>query len=385
MAPGLVLEGLKELDPNSTVLDPMAGSGTVLRQAIDLGHIARGFDLDPLAVLMAKVWTTPVSAETIDTLYEKLKRVSEGLDPDDIRLPWIDDDEETTAFVEYWFADKQRAELRCLAYAIDQLASNELTDVEAAALDVLRLNVSRIIVTKEQAASLARDTSHSRPHKVASVSEYDVVDGYERSLKQIKQRLTETPPAYSASVSLGDARNLQLVETASVDAVFTSPPYLNAIDYLRGHRLALVWLGKRLSELRTIRSDSIGAERALEDQWVDKAIESVARTIVAKDALPPRYQRMVDRYARDLAMLMGEVRRALKPSGLATLVVGNSCLKGTFIDNAGGVVAAASALGLCLAAKSERELPQRSRYLPVSGGALDKRMRTETVLSFSVA
>jgi len=45
--------------------------------------------------------------------------------------------------------------------------------------------------------------------------------------------------------------------------VLTSPPYLNAIDYLRGHRLALVWLGHELGPLKEIRANSVGAERAI--------------------------------------------------------------------------------------------------------------------------
>jgi tRNA G10 N-methylase Trm11 len=61
MAPELALETLSKLKKNSLVLDPMAGSGTVLRDATELGHRAIGFDVDPLAVLMARVWTTPVS------------------------------------------------------------------------------------------------------------------------------------------------------------------------------------------------------------------------------------------------------------------------------------------------------------------------------------
>ena len=39
-----------------------------------------------------------------------------------------------------------------------------------------------------------------------------------------------------------------------------SPPYLTAIDYLRGHRLALVWFGSGILDQRSVRAGSIGAE-----------------------------------------------------------------------------------------------------------------------------
>jgi len=66
MAPGLALDSLTSLQAGSVVLDPMSGSGTVVRQASDLGLNGYGFDLDPLAVLMSNVWTTQVDDQDTD-------------------------------------------------------------------------------------------------------------------------------------------------------------------------------------------------------------------------------------------------------------------------------------------------------------------------------
>jgi hypothetical protein len=76
----------------------------------------------------------------------------------------------------------------------------------------------------------------------------------------------------------------------------------------------------------------------------------------------------------------------LKPEGKAILIVGNSCLNGQFIRNPEGVTRAGKMVGLRLRAKVERELPHRNRYLPMPSageGPLGKRMRTETILTFS--
>src|SRR6266446_1624637 len=66
-------------------------------------------------------------------------------------------------------------------------------------------------------------------------------------------------PQPSARIERADARYLP-VRTASTDYVITSPPYLNAIDYLRGHRLSLVWMGHSVDTIREIRSESVGSE-----------------------------------------------------------------------------------------------------------------------------
>jgi hypothetical protein len=381
MAPGLALDSLVALPTGSRVLDPMAGSGTVLRQAIQLGHEAQGFDVDPLAVLMSSVWTRKVDDELIGRLYERLCFLAADVQSE-VQLPWIDN--ETASFIDYWFAPQQREQLTKLAFGLHLLSSEVTQPEEEAAQNVLRLSLSRIIVTKEQAASLARDTSHSRPHRVATTSKYDVMTGYSRALRSLRDRLKDQPTS-NANVSLGDARNLKAVETDSIDVVVTSPPYLNAIDYLRGHRLALVWLGWPLGQLRTIRSGSIGAERAREKKPMTAEQDPIVAAMLGQEELSTRHRGMVERYAEDLRSMLAEVSRVLTLTGRAVFVVGNSCLKGSFIRNADGVAAAAAEAGLKETDRLERELPISSRYLPVTGLSLAKRMRTETVLAFAAA
>lgn len=382
MAPSLVLERLGDLGERSRVLDPMAGSGVVLRHAIEQGHQAVGFDLDPLAVLMSRVWTTPISTKNLEKWTALIVREAKAACASTIELDWIDNEEETRAFVKYWFGEAQRAELRRISYVLNQFGDGDSHE-DQASLNLIRLALSRIIVTKEPRASLARDTSHSRPHKVLEESEFHVLPAFEKSIELLRIRLKEQPPISEAEVEWGDARRLETIAAGSIDAVITSPPYLNAIDYLRGHRLALVWLGYKLKQLRHIRSTSIGAERAPDDPITSSLFMRIRSAMGNLDELPNRYRLIIDRYVEDLYKMTSEVARVLRPKGTATLVVGNSCLKGTFIANAAGVAEAANVVGLTLTHVSERALPDNKRYLPVTTESkLGRRMRTETICRF---
>ena len=382
MAPEIALRKLEGLRPNSLVLDPMVGSGTVVRQALALGHRAIGFDMDPLAVLMSRVWTSPIDAAAVEAEYERLINEAHDVDLRTESLSWHD--QETTEFVQYWFAGKQRRALTRLAVVLARRDRARLGDTRRAAVDVLKVALSRTIVTKEQCASLARDTSHSRPHRVADDNEYDVFAGLRRSTAALIDRLQEHPLARRARVENGDARKLTL-RRGCVDYILTSPPYLNQIDYMRGHRLSLVWFGYSLLELRAIRSSTIGAERAGDEDGI-KAIACIVGAMCEIDNLAPRHQSMVLRYAGDLKALLAESARVLSPSGRAVFVVGNSCLKEQFIHNANGVAQAARQAGLKVVSRRERELPHASRYLPMTNdGSLSKRMRTESILTFAAA
>jgi hypothetical protein len=188
-------------------------------------------------------------------------------------------------------------------------------------------------------------------------------------------------------VRCGDARRLRLAPS-SIDLVLTSPPYLNAIDYLRGHRLSLVWLGYSLPELRGIRAESIGAERAPTATVRSEVLSGIRDAMVSSRKMQARHVRMVERYAHDVARLMAVTKRVLAPKGRAVFVVGNSCLRKVFVQNSAGLSAAGKLAGLCLIGEVERELPESRRYLPLGGArnaALAKRMRTESVLTFTHA
>src|SRR5437660_11765460 len=95
MASDIVLKQLNGLPAHTVVLDPMMGSGTVLRTAIDCGLRAIGRDVDPLAVLMARVWTTPLNTTYLRTFAVQLIQDAKSLHADDVILPWIDGDPES--------------------------------------------------------------------------------------------------------------------------------------------------------------------------------------------------------------------------------------------------------------------------------------------------
>jgi tRNA G10 N-methylase Trm11 len=380
MAADIALRRLQCLPKEALVLDPMAGSGTVLRAAASHGLRAIGYDVDPLAVLMARVWTQPLDLARFRAcaleVVEQVRRLTRVP-----HLSWVDEDPETAAFVDYWFGPRQQADLRRLAYL--------LYTQQGPVTEALRLTLSRIIITKlpGAGASLGADISHSRPHRLLEQSTFDVLAGFSRSAVRLAQVLENSPPPGNVEVALGDARRLRPVPDQLVDAILTSPPYLNAIDYLRGHRLALVWLGHRIGEIRAIRAESVGAERMADSaaSHTDRVSELTAG-LEGLERLPPRQRGLVSRYALDVDALVRETFRVLRPGGTATFVVGDSNLRGVFIENSSIVKAAARRAGLRFRSQVRRPLAGQRRYLPPPDLArrshLGHRMAAETIVAF---
>lgn len=375
MAPDIAIDHLDSIEGESelVVLDPMCGSGTVLAAAADRGHAARGFDVDPLAVLMSSVATRAVDTMQVVAEAERICARARASSVDDPR--W--DDAETQKFAEYWFAATQRAQLNRLSRELDEVS-------DEAVRQALQVALSRIIVTKAPKASLAADTSHSRPHRVATESSYDVYRGFEGSVASLKKLLDQRSAAGQVRVSRGDARALDLPD-ASVDLIITSPPYLNAIDYLRGHKMSLIWFGHTIPDLRKIRSNSIGAERALDGEalkQVDDMVSFIENAANDPSKLPLA---TIVRYAHDLTLFSRELHRVCREGAEVVTVIGNSTLRGNYIQNDVLVRQAYEGAGFSLRDRTERELPESKRYLPMrttnADSSMAKRMRTEVVLT----
>ncbi len=387
MSPGIALEALNKPGPKLRVLDPMMGSGTVLAVARSLGHRATGVDLDPLAVLISKVWTSAIDPEAVTKRGEiVLARARQHFATMTTGEAYpLNADTETKEFLRYWFDDYARRQVAALARAI-----RRVHDIRER--NVLWCAFSRLIITKQAGASLAMDLSHSRPHKSFRLAP---VKPFAKFMDALKTVTTNAPKKGAEGIGpvvttlRGDARQLQ-VESGSIDLVLTSPPYLNAIDYMRCSKFSLAWMGYSLSEIRRLRSTSIGSEVSLSDEDSNAMIIEVVKELNLRPALGQRDLAIFSRYIKDMHSAVSEVARVLAPNGRAIYVVGNSSVRGTFVRNSAVVEAVARRNGLQLTEKRTRLLPPNRRYLPppsssTAGATFGTRMRQEVVLAFGHA
>jgi SAM-dependent methyltransferase len=383
MAPSIVLGELHGGRQGLTIVDPMVGSGTSIVAARLQGHRAIGFDVDPLAVVIARAWSGDIAEHELRTLGDKTLRAARQYLRKINRSAAYPEkaDDETRKFVRFWFDSTSRRQLAALCFAIRQCRNN-------CSRNLLWCAFSRMIITKSEGVSLAMDVSHSRPHLAYENSPHKPFEKFATAVLRLakaapfKQSLRDLP---AATILRGDARQLPIA-TGCADMVITSPPYLNAIDYLRGHRLSLVWMGYSLSALRHIRSDAIGSENALKANTRAVAEEIFSALKLGTDA-PPRLKGILAKYLKDMSAAISEVERILKPGGRLIIVVGDSTTKGLFVDTSRIVREIAERGRLKLNDVHRRAIPDNRRYLPPpdsrkAGATLGQRMRTEAVFKF---
>jgi hypothetical protein len=227
------------------------------------------------------------------------------------------------------------------------------------------------------------DLSHSRPHRKFQRAPNKPFNSFLIAIERVIEGAVTNDSARVGPVtriSVGDARRIPLA-SGSVDLVFTSPPYLNAIDYLRCSKFTLVWMGHSIRQLRAIRAGSIGAEIGSDTSDFQRRIYKSLRF---SPPLSRRTKKILNQYLLDTRDALRETERILVDRGRAVFVVGENTIRGTFIPTGKMVAMVADEIGLAVASKKIRVLPDNRRYLPPPGmgqNALDSRMRREVILT----
>ena len=367
MAPELVESHLATLPEQSVLLDPMMGSGSFVLQAASRGHRVIGVDSDPLARIITVAAVGDYEQKSLMQSAEAIVRLAssrtEGQPPTQ--------DEETQRFIDFWFDPVAQERLAAIAEGIKS-APEELHDP-------LWCAFSRLIITKDAGASRARDVSHSRPHRVRALASFDPVERFVASARIVGSRSVGLRNRRMRLIT-GDARALPLTD-GSIDSIMTSPPYLIAIDYLRAHRLSLVWMGYTIKYLRELRARSIGTEVGSDLPY---SLHSIMERSISGE-MSHRQRRILSTYLLDIEAIVKEQSRVLRPGGSLVYVVANARHRDSSISVESLIDQCASALDLTLIKRSERTLPQQRRYLPPpkAGTAfLDRRMHTEVILEF---
>ncbi|WP_198129179.1 DNA methyltransferase [Azospirillum argentinense] len=355
------------------VADPMMGSGTTIKAAVLSNRHGLGFDLDPLSPFLANAYCAPVPHDILRDVGAAILDRAVFLEKHTSADDFLADvhDAEDRKFLEYWFPASSYHRLFCLVNAIDEIANPDQMSMFAALF-------SSIIISRESGASFALDLSRSRPHKSLEKVVRDPFDLWKLKLREFV-RFSENHQISQGNLIVGmaDGRSLPLGDN-SIDAVITSPPYLNAIDYIRTSKFSLVFFGQRLSRLREIRKSSVGTETGLRTSLPEEILEGMVTDGVADPARRP----LVRRYLADMLSAISESFRVLKPGGRAIYVVGPSILSRSRYDGGEVFAKLASLAGYDVIGVARRDLSAANRSLPPPrrnnrSAAINQRMTCE--------
>jgi hypothetical protein len=222
------------LAPGDHVLDPFAGSGTTLVQALESGLDATGMDIAAFNCLLMRVKTAPYD---LAELGEELRDAAARVESLPRRGP------RRSGYLREWYAPRAAAELLGFRALIPEYRHR----------DVLRVILSRAARSARRAAHFDLEAPkepqrgeywcHKHRRECRPV---ESATGFLRrytldTLARIEEFARVRDAEREAAVLHGDARQIALA--GPFGGILTSPPYPGLIDYHEQHRYAYELLG----------------------------------------------------------------------------------------------------------------------------------------------
>lgn len=345
----------------SNVLDPFAGSGTVALEASIAGAKSLVADANPLALLVAKVKTTPYDS---DVLVDEARRLRDRVR----RLRTAPSVKVLNDHI--WYFPDTKQKLERILRAVLEIDDESVRDFFRVCFSVTarRLSLADPSISvpvrlepKPRLPSAANKAirSHLRWLKEASPS-----DEFFQIVQANVARVLTTNRAFRGRLPCvvvgSDARSLKddfgrRLATESIDLTITSPPYGSAQKYIRASSLSLNWLSLcSPEELANLEGRSIGREHlpaklttplAPLVPSVSKVLGSTLDRVRAKN---PHRAAITETYLSEMTAALREMVRVTAPGGSIVLVVGNNTVTGFALPNDQVISAVLEDLGMLL-------------------------------------
>jgi len=332
-------------------LDPWNGSGTTTEAATDLGYHAKGYDLNPVMIIIAKARN--VSFSQYQVLKEMQRDFGEQLHIlDQTHKLNLNNDPLTD-----WFVPETVEALRVLEYCLQSISPDFTEYVRLFHHQQMLLNITTetaffyvalFRVLKELSSSFrsSNPTWIKKPkqeNERAFFSKESVISCFNDQVNELLVLLSNevndlNVETGTISLGLSNSTNL-LLEDESIDAVITSPPYCTRIDYAVLTSLELALLGINDEDLVKLRRTLIGSplthpfEPEIDVKWGKSCLNTINRIREHESkASNTYYLRTYLQYFDGFYKSLIEIDRVLTINGECVIVVQDSYYKDIHID-----------------------------------------------------
>jgi len=312
------------------LLDPFMGSGTALLEAKLHKNFkkAYGIDINPLALLISKVKTTPINPEILKEEYHQL--ISRcNADKKAVNFREKEVTKPTFFNIGFWFKPPVITDLAIIKQNIEKIKDKDIKDFFLIAFSETVRNVSN---TRNGEYKLYRmSQSMLEKHNPNTFEEFK--SKASKSIIGMEEYFRVHNPKCQVDILAEDTRNLTSIPDNSVDLIVTSPPYGDSrttVAYGQFSRLGLQWLDYGKDEVLNIDKVSLGG---IPTKDLDNGLGSptLKKTLNEISKIDPRRAKDVLSFYVDFDKCVKELHRVTKKGALVCFVVGNRTVKGVQI------------------------------------------------------
>jgi DNA modification methylase len=375
-------------DPGDYIMDPFCGSGTVLLEGILNNRNAIGSDINPLAILIAKVKTKPLCIDKIKSehikIKQNLKQTKKRIAPGVVAPNVVN--------INYWFHPKVKKQLLILKESIQFIENSEIKIFFELCFSNIVKRVSnadpRLSVPVKLRIEKYHDNHWFRKKAEQILSNIDKINIYNlfdeivgTNIKRMESFNGLYTNNSSAIVVKNDIRkDVSDIDIAgisdNIQLIITSPPYAGAQKYVRATSLNLGWLGHcQDTSLRDYEELTIGREhfKKTDQNLVVTGIDEADKIIEKIYEINRLRACIAGIYLTEMKRAFEKIYDILKIGGYFVLIAGNNYVCRQKFKTADYLHTIANSLGF----KTELILIDNIR----SRGLMTKRNKTASIIS----
>lgn len=359
-----------------TICDIFCGSGTALIESKVLDRNAIGIDLNPLAIFLARVKTTPINPSILTKeYYDLINRIDKNTKKEIEKPNFFN--------LDFWFTENVIKKLSVVKYSIKEIGDKNIREF--------------FVVAFSETVRLASNTKNGE-FKLVRISK-DKRENYNPDVYGIFKRKVESniegmrdyfDKASKSSIKIikGDSSKNNDIAENSIDCIVTSPPYGDSrttVAYGQFSRLSAQWIDifKNPDDASNIDNELLGgkASKTLEHNLSSDYLRQALIKISNKDK---KRARDVLSFYIGLNECLKQAHKILKKNKFFCLVIGNRLVKQVRIPTDFIIAEIAEKIGFSCEEIIVRNIPGKrmpSKNSPTNvAGELEETMNKESIV-----
>lgn len=302
----------------NNIADIFCGCGTVAFESVCAGRNFWGYDINPVATLIASTKSRSYDDKKIGEYYARILKAFEECKTDEQNKVYQNER------INYWFSKSQIDLLLRLRTAIKISIDNPTY------LNFFLCAFSNILkpCSKWLTKSIKPQVDPNKTPKTPLEAFALQISMMRKANKEIER--------IQGVACINTANFLeQEFDEPFIDLVVTSPPYVTSYEYADLHQLSTLWLGYT-EDFKTFREGTIGSLFHSEDyssnlEKLNKTGMGIVTALAKEDR---RKAKSVAQYYVDMQLAVSKVVKMLNRNGACLFVIGNTEYKGIHINNA---------------------------------------------------
>ena len=316
------------------IYDPFSGTGTTPLIASSLGYTAYYSEVNPLLQFLTKIKAKARNAPNKEKIALSLEALLPNLKKN---ILFHDEDQELQKSYIATFGNSKFFSNEVYTYILKtRTYVNNLFYKDVLVSELMTVAVLSNLVENSYLKRHG-DLRFRRGKEIDDLKNVDYFDNLKKHILNIIKDLRIIEPSVAPVLITEDARNIGKLPQLGIDAVITSPPYLNGTNYFRNTKIELWFLEylKSSSDLTNFRRLAVTAgindvSFQIEKTTNDKQLYSLLKDL-KKNAYDKRIPKMVNDYFADMHKIFSNLKKQLNKDALIAIDLGDSIYGGIHV------------------------------------------------------